>query len=163
MHCCVVLSDLVICNCGISSQHTRLLLLWLVFKACQTSSSAPVVFKWSISISLTSRQPTLIYHMTGCSIWPWIQLLCVICGSKNGTSGCHLVVYIVNVAHFVALHSPPPTLYKCLVLVMPVVTVSKMVGNSATVAIHSTVGVQIDYDYSYRNCSELHASICFPS
>ena len=41
-------------------------LLWLVSEAChQTSMSTWVTFKW-LHITLTSRQPAVIYHMTGC-------------------------------------------------------------------------------------------------
>ena len=42
----------------------RLLLLWLVSKACQASMSARVVFKW-LHLPLTSRQPAVIHQTTG--------------------------------------------------------------------------------------------------
>ena len=45
-------------------QLPRVLLLLLVFKAWQLSTSAWVVFKWH-HLPLTSRQPAVIYHMTG--------------------------------------------------------------------------------------------------
>ena len=44
-----------------------------------------------------------------------LVLLCVICGGENGTKGCHLAVFIEDIAfslHFVATH-PPPTLAPC--------------------------------------------------
>ena len=67
----------------------RLLLLWLVCDACQTSTSAHVVFKW-LHIPLISRHLAVIHHNTDWWAWPWILLLCVTCGSENDTNGCHL-------------------------------------------------------------------------
>ena len=49
----------------------RLLLLWLVSEACQTSMSAQVAFKWS-PLHLTSTQPAVICHTTGWWVSPWI-------------------------------------------------------------------------------------------
>ena len=94
----------------------RLLLLWLVTEACQTSTSTQVVFKW-LHLPLTSRQLAIIYHTVGWWVWPWIWLLCEICGgeNENGTNGCHLAVFSVDVAfthHFMAT-CPPLSLPPC--------------------------------------------------
>ena len=87
----------------------RLLLLWLVSEAHQMSMSARATFKW-LHIPLTSRQSAVIHHMTRWWVWPWIQLLCVICGGKNGTNGCHLAgfsEYVAFACHFLATCLPP--------------------------------------------------------
>ena len=92
-------------------QLLRLFLLWLVSEACQTSTSAYIYafFKW-LHLPLTSRQPAVIHHLTGCWVWPRIKLLCkcVICRSENGTNGCHLAVSSVDIAfalYFMATYS----------------------------------------------------------
>ena len=72
----------------------RLLLLWLVCDFCQTSTNGHVVFKW-LYLPLRSRQPAVIYQTTDwwwALAWPWIKLLCVICGGENGINGCYLAV-----------------------------------------------------------------------
>ena len=63
-----------------------LLLLWLFSEACQTFTSVRVAFKW-LHIPLASRQLAVIHHTTGWWVWPWIYLLCVICGGENDTNG----------------------------------------------------------------------------
>ena len=104
-----------------------LLLVWLVSEACQTSMSAQVAFKW-LHIPLTSRQPAVVNHTTGWWVWPWIKLLCVICGGENGPNRCHLAGFSEDgafVRHFVATCPPPPShpVWVLLVLATPVKTI----------------------------------------
>ena len=111
----------------------RLSLLWLVSEACQTSISAQVLFKW-LHLSLTSRQfitplDDEFNHEFSCFVW-------YVCGGENGTNGCHLAVFSVNVAfacHFMATHSPP-TLPPCKSAsgIVYASKKSKMVGNLAS-------------------------------
>ena len=102
----------------------------------------PQVFKWPSNIPLTNRQPTETHHRTGWWVWPWIKLLCVKCGSENGTNGCHLVVFGEDVAfphHFVAPHLPMtlPPIALLVILATPVKKLSKMIGNSASHPVYS--------------------------
>ena len=129
----------------------RLLLLWLVSEACQTSMSVQVVLKW-LRLPLTSKQPAVIYHMTSWWVVPWIQLLYVICGGENGTTGCHLSVFRVNVAfahHFVATCLPPtfPPYRSASGIVHASKNYLKCWAIQLT--IHPIVGLQRDYN-SYR-------------
>ena len=53
----------------------RLLLLWLISEAGQTTMSAWVTFKW-LYIPLTGWQPTVIHHMTSQSLAMDLAALC---------------------------------------------------------------------------------------
>ena len=77
--------------CVIQQKLNSLLLLRPLSLACLTFMSFQVIFKW-FHLPLTSGQP------------------CVICGGENGTSGCYLAVFCVDVAlayHFVAPYTLP--------------------------------------------------------
>ena len=87
-----------------------LLLLWLFSEAYQTSTSVRVAFKWLHIIPLASRQLAVIHHTTGWWVWPWIYLLCVICGGENDTNRYHLASFgedrVAFARHFVATLPP---------------------------------------------------------
>ena len=70
---------------------------------------------------------------------------CVICGVENDTNGHHLTVFSVDIAfdcHFMVLHQSPifyPYKRAFGIGYASEKAISKMVGNSATVAMHSIV------------------------
>ena len=96
----------------------------------------------------------------GCNLpHDWLMNLtidCVIYGSENGTNGCHLALFSVDVAftyHLVASHHPllSNPIRVLVVLAMPL--------QLAQLAIHSMVGAQIDYE-QLQNCGKLRTSVC---
>ena len=112
-----------------------LLLLWFVYEVFLMPTSAQAFFKW-LHLPLTGRQLGVIHHTTGWWVWPWIYLLCVTCRGENGTNGCQLTVFSLDVAfarHFLSICPPPcssPT-GVLVILATPVKILYKMVGNSA--------------------------------
>ena len=64
---------------------------------------------------------------------------CMLCGGENGTNGCHLAVFSVDIAfsrHFVATHLPSHPIGVLLVLATPT-RLSKMTDNSASYSLNS--------------------------
>ena len=124
------------------------------------SMSACVIFTW-LHLSLTSRQPAVIYHTTGLCVWPWIQLLCVISGGNMAS--------LDAVWLFLVLKQPLPA--TCFLPSLPPYRSASGIGYDSKnyltwqeiqLAIYSIVGEQIDYK-QLSNCGRCHASICFPS
>ena len=82
------------------------------------------------------------------------------CGGDNGTNGCRLAVFTVDVAfacHFMATH-PHPLPHPIAVLVVLAILVKNLKWCAIQLAIHSLVGEEMDYKYL-----NIESSICFPS
>ena len=87
----------------------------------------------------------------------------MICGSENGTNGCHLTGFSEDVAfdlYFVATFLPPT---------LPSYRRASCIGYASKIdlkwqaiqlAIHSIVDEEIDYKWNY---GKFQVSICFPS
>ena len=78
--------------------------------------------------------------------------ICVICGGKCGTKGHHLAVFSLDIAfayHFMAscLPSNLPPYRSAHGIGYASKKLSKMVGKSAIIAIHSIFGESMDYIY----------------
>ena len=123
--------------------------------------NARVTFKW-LHIPLTSRQTAVIHHMTGWCVWPWIQLLCEICGCENGHDGCHLAGFSEDIAfahHFMATRLPPLLPYRSASGI-GYASKNYLKWWETQLAIHQIVDEQIDYK-QLQNCGKLHISISF--